>query len=125
MVCALLLPKAPEEQFLKRIEEGLDQGDLHEMFEPTLRRSTNVKIAICQDGRDRDFEKYARTFKLNLEALFRFWGYTQHFVHTYDFSFEHGNVNGMFRLLVHVDVFIMGGVFNVSDRCALDVRLCM
>ena len=116
MVCALLLSKAPEEQFVKRIEQGLDQGELREMFEPALRRNTNVKIAICQDGRHWELEKYAWKFKLYLEALFRFWRYKNHFVDTYDFSFEHGDVNDMFRLLVDVDVFIMGGVHNVSQR---------
>ena len=115
MVCALLLSKAIEQQFVKRIEEGLDKGELRKMFEPALRRNTNVKIAICQDGRSFQLHTYGRNFKFYLDALFQMWGYNN-VVNTYDFSFEHGDVNDMFRLLVDVDVFIMGGVHNVSER---------
>ena len=112
MVKYLALAKTIEEQFVKRIVKGGDQGIVSQILAPS-KGATVVTVAVCQDGRGHDNMYFEANLKNHLQILYSHWGYEVE-VKILSFSFV-GNVIDMMDILLSADIFYLAGVFTVSQ----------
>ena len=105
MVRAILAPKSLEEQFIKRVQSGHDQGLVKQVL--TQMRGSTFRVCLCEDGRP-GMPSCASSVGRGLRSLYDSWGLAREVeVHTFSFM---GDLATMTHLLTRADLFYFAGV---------------
>ena len=110
MVRAILAPKNPEAQFIKRVKEGNDQGLVQAVLASGLNKSV-VNVCLCEDGRTNTASCWESVQK-GLTQLYALWQMDV-VVEIYRFSFMHYDQEAMAAFLHIADVFYFAGIHTV------------
>ena len=115
MVRAILAPKSPEAQFIRRVRQGNDGGLVRAVLAPPhIGHNSVVRVCLCEDGR-LGVQSCWQSVHQGLRDLYALWGMSVR-CDIYRFSFLDEDPDAMADLLKVADVFFFAGVHSVHPK---------
>ena len=116
MVRAILAPKSPEAQFIKRVQQGNDRGLVRAVLAPHIGHNSVVNVCLCEDGR-RGVQSCWQSVQEGLQNLYALWGMTVRCeISHFSFLDTDRDPDAMADVLNRADVFFFAGVHSVHPE---------
>ena len=101
MVRLCLSPGSIEQQFIKKIKNKYDEGQLQHVLAPT---GAVFRVGLCEDGHKPGSKSSMGTVKAGLRDLYTLWGFDVP-IEVVPFSFVYASLAEMQDLLQSLDLF--------------------